>query len=119
MLKFLVDESTGIKIFNALKEKSYDVKYVSFIIPQASDEEVLNFAEKENRILITDDKDFGELIFRLMKPTSGVILMRLKIDLAEYRIKYLLNLLENFGEKLKDNFVVLTEDQARIRKINH
>lgn len=118
MPKFLVDESTGLKIFQALTEKDYDAKYVSFLMPKASDDEVLAFAEKENRILITDDKDFGELTFRFMKPSSGVVLLRLKLDLPEYRIKHLLNFLEKFVDKLEGNFIVLTEGQVRVRKIN-
>jgi len=47
--------------------------FVGDIIPSASDEEIIKKAETEGRILITDDKDFGELVFRLERPTSGVI----------------------------------------------
>ncbi|MBS3088553.1 DUF5615 family PIN-like protein [Candidatus Pacearchaeota archaeon] len=116
-MRFLVDECSGSKVFEMLKEKGYDAKFVSEIMSGASDEEVLEFAEKENRILITNDKDFGELIFRLRMPSSGVILFRLNLDTSKQKIKYLSYLLENFQDKLQENFVVITEGQVRIRKI--
>ncbi|MBI2045239.1 DUF5615 family PIN-like protein, partial [Candidatus Pacearchaeota archaeon] len=64
-VKFLVDESSGFKLYKFLLERGFNVKFVGEIMPSASDENVLYFAEKEKRILITNDKDFGELIFRL------------------------------------------------------
>ena len=117
ILKFLVDESAGRKIYDFLFEKNYDVKYVSDIMPRASDNNVLRFAEKEERILITNDKDFGELIFRLRRPSSGVVLLRLRADIHINRKKYLLYLIENFHEKLRSHFIVITEGKIRIRKL--
>lgn len=75
-LKFLIDECTGRRLAILLKNAEYDVVFVGDWKPSASDEEVLRKAEEENSILITDDKDFGELIFRLSKPSKGVILLR-------------------------------------------
>lgn len=117
MLKFLVDESSGKKLFSFLLKNGFDVKFVTDIIPGASDKKVLEFAEKENRILITNDKDFGELIFRLNKPSSGVILLRLKNDSPKNRQKYIINLIEGLSSKLKSSFAVVTEGRTRIRKI--
>lgn len=57
-----------------LRNAGYDVIFVGDWKPSATDEEVLKKAEEEDRILITDDKDFGELVFRLGKPSKGVIL---------------------------------------------
>ena len=115
MLKFLIDESSGVKLYKFLLEKKYDVKFVSEIMPGTEDIEILKYAEKEKRVLITNDKDFGELIFRLKMPSSGVILLRLKKNIPINRIKYTLNLIENFSDKLKNNFVVVKENQVRIR----
>ena len=77
MLRFLVDESTGKKLHSFLIGKGFDTKFVPDSIPRAIDKDVLKFAEKEKRILVTNDKDFGELVFRLNKPSYGVVLMRL------------------------------------------
>ncbi len=118
MLKFLIDESSGRKLVLFLSEKGYDVKHVGDIMPSASDKEVLNFAEKENRILITNDKDFGELVFRLNRPSSGVILLRLKKDSIENKSRCLSQVLKKFSDKISKSFVVVTERNIRIRKLN-
>jgi len=117
MHKFLIDESSGRKLFEFLRDAGYEVRFVTDIMPTASDEEVLTFAEKEDRILITNDKDFGEIIFRLNRPSSGVILLRLKDDFPQNRQKYISNILENFSDKLKSNFIIVTENRIKIRKI--
>ena len=90
MLKFLVDESTGGKVYSFLNNKGFDVKFVANIMPRAEDIEILKFAEIEERVLITNDKDFGELIFRLKRPSSGVILLRLRKDFPDTENKLLL-----------------------------
>jgi predicted nuclease of predicted toxin-antitoxin system len=117
LVKFLVDESTGKKLCESLVESGYDAIYVGDVIPGSSDEDVLKLAESEERILITNDKDFGELVYRLNKPSSGVILLRLKKDTPKTRIEYVFSLLDNMVESLKGKFVVLTEMGYRIRKI--
>ncbi len=117
-MRFLVDESAGKKLFKFLMSKGFDVKFVGDMIPSAPDKDVLALAEKEERILIANDKDFGELIFRLNMPSSGVILMRLKIDNPKNRQSCISTLLENFSNMLQYNFIVVTETQTRIRKIS-
>lgn len=116
-LKFLIDESSGFKLYKFLLEKGFDVKFVGNIMAGASDEEVLTFSEKEKRILITNDKDFGMLIFKLKKPSSGVILLRLRTDLPSQRQKYVYSTIKDLPNKLAFNFVVITEGQVRIKKI--
>jgi predicted nuclease of predicted toxin-antitoxin system len=78
---------------------------------------VLAYAEKEGRILITNDKDFGELVFRLRRPADGVILLRLKKDNPTRRAKYVFSLLGKLHTELSGRFIVLTEKGYRIRKI--
>jgi len=117
MLRFLVDNSSGKKLADVLKNNNYDVSYAGDFSSGAKDEEILERAEKENRILITNDKDFGELVFRYRKPSSGVIFLRLKIDFPEYRIRTILTLIKKLGTKLKKKFVVASEDKIRIKKL--
>ena len=74
-MKFLVDESTGKKLAKLLATK-YDALFVGDILKSAKDEDILKFAERDERILITDDKDFGRLVLMLGKPSSGVIFLR-------------------------------------------
>ncbi|MEM2146036.1 MAG: DUF5615 family PIN-like protein [Candidatus Jordarchaeaceae archaeon] len=112
-MKFLVDESTGKKLAKLLATK-YDVLFVGDILKSAKDEEVLEFAEREGRILITDDKDFGRLVLILGKPSSGVIFLRTSTTNAEKRFKILQEVLRKLDAKGK--FMVVREDRIRIRR---
>ena len=69
----------------------------------------------KKRILITDDKDFEELIFRLEKPTSGVILIRTATVNPEERCKLLIKTLESTNPKGK--FIIVKEKAVKVRKI--
>ena len=117
MLKFLIDESTGKRLADFLKQKGFDAVFVADAIQGATDEQVLEFAEKQNRILITNDKDFGELIFRQKKLAHGIILLRLKNDSHKNRQEFVSLLLKTHQDKLNNSFVVLTEGKVRIRRI--
>lgn len=117
MLKFLVDESSGKKLSNFLKTNNFDSIFAGDLFSGSEDSEVLAFAEKEERILITNDKDFGELIFRLGKPSSGVIFLRLKKDLPQTKQDYTLKIIRELKLTLKNSFVIVTEDKIRIRSL--
>jgi len=66
-MKFLADESIEKPVIDWLRGQDFDVRYVAEITPSINDEEVIRFANDEGRILITNDKDFGELVFRQSK----------------------------------------------------
>jgi len=117
MLKFLIDESSGKKLFSFLLQKGFDVKFVGDIMLGSSDENILNLAEKENRILITNDKDFGELVFRFKMQAPGIILLRLKNDSPLNRQGCISYLVKNFYNKIENNFIVLSESYVRMRSL--
>jgi len=87
-------------------------------MPGCSDSEVLSFANKNNSIIITSDKDFGEIIFRQQKIVKGVILLRLHGLSIDEKIKTVKNFFVNHFNSLADTniFVVITENSIRIRK---
>lgn len=115
-IRLLVDESTGRKLCILLKE-IYDVVFVGDVMPSSSsDALVLEYAKKEGRILITDDKDFGELIFRLRKASNGVILLRINPKWTDKRFLTLKNILTRLDDP-KGKFIVLEEKTIRIRQI--
>ena len=117
-LRFLVDESSGKKLATFLLEKGFDVKFAGDEIAATPDSYVLAAAKREKRILVTNDKDFGELVIRLKKPASGVILLRLKLDSIQNRQKCTLSVIETLQDKLITSFVVVTEGLVRVRKIS-
>lgn len=79
----------------------------------APDDKILAFAEKENMIILTGDKDFGELIFRLKKPAKGVILFRALTTDPEK----LFELAKGALGKSKGKFIVVEEGRIRVRKL--
>lgn len=112
-MRFLIDECTGRKLTDLLKKEGHDVLFVGDVMRSASDEEIIRKCEKDDRILITDDKDFGELVFRSGRPTRGIILLRI-VSVPEKRLLAIAKLLETHD--IKDRFTVLEETVVRSRK---
>ena len=82
-----------------------------------SDLEVLRHSIEERRVVITEDKDFGELVYRLRRPAYGIILLRFTEDEHEIKIQRLLNLMTERGRQLAGSFVVLERHKTRIRPL--
>jgi predicted nuclease of predicted toxin-antitoxin system len=115
-MKFLVDECCDAGLVQALRADGHDVLYALESLRGVSDDELLNRAFAENRLLLTEDKDFGELVYRLRRPARGVILLR--FDVADRRLKAprLRDLLTQ-TERLPGAFVVLEVDKIRFRPL--
>jgi len=79
---------------------------------------LVNFAFKEKRIIITNDKDFGYLIYRQRLTTWGIILFRFIKESPSLKIKILEEILSKSGNKILNHFIVVNEDKVRIRKIS-
>lgn len=97
-------------------EQGYEVFSVFDEARGAGDVEIIEKAFREVRILITNDKDFGEKVFKERRRHRGVILLRLEDERPANEIEVLRRLLESYGERLSDNFVVATEDQVRFSR---
>lgn len=112
-MRFLVDECTGPAVARWLRSQSHDVFSVYEDARGMPDEDVLALAYADSRILITNDKDFGEMVFRERKPHRGVIFLRLQDELAASKIDALRKLLASYSVQLNNAFVVVTETQIR------
>ena len=113
-MRFLVDECTGPAVAQWPNEQHHDVLSVHEMFRGATDDHVLEKAVSENRILVTNDKDFGELIIQGHRPHSGVILLRLANEVPANKIVALQRLLEQYSDQIEGNFVVVTELAVRI-----
>jgi len=113
-MRFIVDECTGPRVAEWLRKKGYEVFSVYEEARGITDEKIIAKANKENYVLLTNDKDFGELVVKQNKPHKGVILLRLKNEKVENKIEILRNLLEKHSEKITNNFIVVTEKAIRI-----
>ena len=112
-MRFLVDECTGPTVANWLKHAGHEVFSAYDEARGSSDEELLHKANSENWILITNDKDFGELVFRERRPHCGIIFLRLDNESSPTKIKVLSKLLLDYHDRLAGHFVVVTETQIR------
>jgi predicted nuclease of predicted toxin-antitoxin system len=115
-MRFLVDECVGISVVEWLENNNYDVFSVQDELQSASDKLILNKALLESRIIITCDKDFGEMIFKEKKEHFGIILLRLLDERPLNKIKILEQILINHFDNLEGNFTVATESSIRITK---
>ncbi len=113
-MKFLTDVNIEKFIIEFLKQSGYDVKLVSEINPALSDTDIINIAYKEKRIVITNDKDFGELVFKHKKKTSGIILFReIKKD---KKLLFLNKILKQINKQ--SFFIVIKKDKIVKSLIN-
>ena len=115
-MRFLVDECTGPAVAKWLRSQKYEVFSVFDEARGLDDDSILQKAFDENWILITNDKDFGEKIYRERFFHRGVILLRLDNELASAKIETLRRLLRNYAEKLPEQFVVVTETKVRFAR---
>jgi predicted nuclease of predicted toxin-antitoxin system len=87
----------------------YNVFSVYDEVRGMKDEDILGKAYKEDFIIITNDKDFGELIYRKNLPHKGIVLLRLNDGHSQNKIKVITELLANYEDKLSEHFTVVTE----------
>lgn len=115
-MKLLADESIEYRVVTGLRKKGYDVISIFEKSPSDTDVIVLHRAYKEKRILLTNDTDFGELVYHKKLPHAGVVLFRLPIEDAQSKLKRLLFFLETTKEDLRNKFTVISEHKVRIRR---
>jgi predicted nuclease of predicted toxin-antitoxin system len=112
--RIIADESVDYNIVLLLRNGGFEVYAISEESPSISDINVLDIAVEHNALLITEDKDFGELVFRLNLLHKGILLIRIlekKIILEQIVKSIMVNYLI-----LLNKFSVLTEDKLRIKE---
>jgi predicted nuclease of predicted toxin-antitoxin system len=114
-LRFIVDESAGVAVVEYLRGVGHDVLSVAESMLGAEDQDILGLAVGEGRILVTNDKDFGELIFRGGQAHCGVLLIRLRDESVSNRVRVLKIVLEQYGDRLAGHFTVATDGGVRIQ----
>ena len=114
-MKFLLDESAEFRIAAYLQSQGHEVTAIAHDYPASlSDRDVLAIAHQEDRILITNDRDFGELIFREQQPHAGVIYFRLSpASSVVEKIRWLERILADHPSDL-GKFIVVMPGSLRI-----
>jgi predicted nuclease of predicted toxin-antitoxin system len=116
-MKFIADENIPLLTVKKLREIGYDVLYISEISPGLSDSEILKIGDKENRIVITFDKDFGELIFKeKISFKAGIIFLRF-VPFSPSEPASIISELLNREIPLQGMYSVLTREYSRQRAL--
>jgi predicted nuclease of predicted toxin-antitoxin system len=115
-LTFLCDEGVDRPIVDAIRSADHGVEYVAELEPGIDDASVLRRANDRGAILVTLDKDFGELVFRQGKVTAGVLLLRLAGLSASAKTRTVLAAIDAHGGEMSGSFTVVTPGKVRIRR---
>lgn len=112
-MRFLVDECTGPVVARWLHSQGHEVFSVYDSARGIDDTSIIEKAFAEHWILITNDKDFGEKVYREKYLHHGVVLLRLKNDRAVNKVSAIERVLATYANQLEDRFVVVTEKTIR------
>ncbi len=116
-MRFLANENFPLDAVETLRQNGHDVVWIRVESPGISDPEVLSRAQSESRILLTFDKDFGELAFRSKLPASvGIILFRIKApsgSVVAEKVSKVISLRDDWY----GHFTVVEEDKIRMRDL--
>jgi predicted nuclease of predicted toxin-antitoxin system len=115
-LKFVADENVDALIVAEVRAMGHEVWSVAEQTSGVADEDVLQRASQRDAILVTADKDFGEMVFRQRRASTGVLLLRLGGLPSEAKARLVIDTLTEHGERLIFAFSVLAPQALRIRK---
>lgn len=116
-MNLTADESVDFGIIESLRKAGIEVYSILEKKPGITDKEVLQIAYSRNGVLITEDKDFGELVYRLKLEHNGILLIRLSDVTRPERIKIVLETLQEYLDELESSFSVLAKNGLRIKSI--
>ena len=117
MPRFLADESCDFAVVRELRTAGFDVVAVVEKAPGTTDERVIELARPESRIVLTEDRDFGRLVFAATRATSGVIFIRFPATRRTELTARVLDLVRREGDRLEKSFTVMGPSRTRIRNL--
>jgi predicted nuclease of predicted toxin-antitoxin system len=115
-MMLLADESVDRQIVERLRQDGHDTLYVAELSPSITDDQVLQEANTRNALLLTEDKDFGELVYRLGRVHAGVVLIRLAGLPPSTKAETVAKVFQDHATELAGAFSVISPGAVRIRK---
>ena len=116
-MKWLADENVLEAIVDWLRSRGEDVTLSRDLETDGSDSAALSAAAEQGRIILTDDKDFGELVFRRRLVSAGVLLLRQHGTSPTARLERLDNVWPAIEANLPGSFVVVSPADVRVRSL--
>jgi predicted nuclease of predicted toxin-antitoxin system len=115
-MKIVADEGVDRQIVEALRSENHELIYVAELAPGITDDKVLRLANDAGAVLLTADKNFGELVFRLNRLAAGIVLMRLEGLPPDMKSSIVANAFREHGPHLCGSFTVINAGVIRIRR---
>lgn len=116
-MRFLADENCDARVIRALREAGHDVIAIAEQLSGADDIDVLALSVHDQRILITQDLDFCEMVFRDEIAAYSIILDRIPSAQRALKAQRIINIVESYGEGLLGMMVSLAADAVRLRPL--
>ena len=116
-LSFLADESCDFGVVRALRAEGHNVLAVADMMSRSDDRELIDFAANEERILITEDKDFGWLVQVARAKSNGVIFIRFPGNRRGDVATIVCAVIRQHGDRLNKSFVVIEPGYVRISEL--
>jgi predicted nuclease of predicted toxin-antitoxin system len=115
-MNLLADESVDRQMIERLRQDGHEVLYIAEMEPGIADDVVLERANEQSALLMTADKDFGELVFRDKRLTAGgVMLIRLAGLSAERKAEIVSDACREHAAEFPNHFSVISPGRIRIR----
>lgn len=116
-MQILADENIPRTIVAWLRAQGHDVLHASESRAQAPDADLLTEADDRGYVVLTGDKDFGELVYRDRRSSHGVILLRMENAPIARRLARLQAVWPALESHLPGNFLVVTQSKLRVRPL--
>ena len=115
-MQLIADESCAGPVIRALRTAGHDVISIAEISRGIPDDRVMERAFLERRVLITEDSDFGELVFVRRRPSAGVVLVKFHRRMRKTKPTAVVEAVATLGERLRDGFAVVEPGRVRLAK---
>jgi predicted nuclease of predicted toxin-antitoxin system len=116
-MRIVADENISSYLVHLLRVHGQHVLSIKETSPGIADEEVLQVAVREQALLLTEDKRFGEQVFRDRLPSRGIFLIRFPDEHPNTVAPYIAEIVKEYGETLYDHFSVLSPTSFRMHPI--
>ncbi|MEJ5312194.1 MAG: DUF5615 family PIN-like protein [Anaerolineae bacterium] len=117
MIRFLADACCDALVVRTLRALAYDVAFVAETEPDKSDEAILGQSLEEQRVILTEDRDFCTLVFRDRRPAYGIVLMRIPPTERPRRADRITTLVAEYPSRLPGSMTTLSLTNIRIRPL--
>lgn len=113
-MRFLADENCDAGIIDSLRSAGHDVIAVREHALGADDSIVVELAHRQNRVLLTEDKDFGQLVFAGGHPNPGVILFRIPLPARSWLLTNIASVVRDHADSIRGRFLVVEPGKIRL-----